>query len=154
MLNTKVKLSLLATILTSSVLASPAHAQFAKAEDAIEYRQASLSLIGTHFKRVGAVAKGEKPYDKASMEQDIRVLETLAHLPWDAFTPGSTGSTTHAKPEIWSDKDKFKAAADKFEAEMQKLAVAARSGDQAQLKTAYGATGQSCKGCHESFRSK
>jgi hypothetical protein len=33
------------------MLALPAAAQFAKPEDAIKYRKASLSVMGTHFSR-------------------------------------------------------------------------------------------------------
>jgi magnesium-transporting ATPase (P-type) len=46
------------------ITASPAFAQFQKTEDAIKYRQSAFSLIGTHFGRIGAVVKGEVPYNK------------------------------------------------------------------------------------------
>ena len=47
-----------------------AHAQFAKPEDAIQYRQSVMFLIGQHFGRMAAVVKGQSPYDKAAFEQN------------------------------------------------------------------------------------
>ena len=44
-------------------LAAPASAQFAKAEDAIKYRQSALFLMGQHFGRIGAMANGRAPFD-------------------------------------------------------------------------------------------
>lgn len=147
------------TILASVMLAGlvsalPAHAQFARMDDVIEYRQAALTLIATHFKRVGAVAKGEQAYDKAKLDADVQVLEALARLPWEAFPQGSNGSASKARAEVWSDKDKFKAAADKFQAEVHNLSAAAKTGQLDQIKSAFAATGKSCKACHESFKNK
>lgn len=149
----KLKLSALcvATLMGASLAA---HAHFDKEDDAIEYRQSSLSVLGTHFKRIGAVVKGEKAYDKAALENDAAIVEMLSKLPWTAFPPGSTSANSKAKPEIWKDADKFKAAADKMQAEAAKLSVAAKSGDLSAIKTAFGSTAKTCKACHEDFKSK
>jgi cytochrome c556 len=152
-MNLKFKLSAisLAALMCASL---SAHAQFAKAEDAVEYRQASLSVLGTHFKRIGAVVKGEQTYDKAAVENDAAIVEMLSKLPWTAFPAGSTTADSKAKPEIWKDADKFKSAADKMQAEVVKLSAAAKSGDLAAIKTAYASTGKTCKACHEDFKAK
>jgi len=131
-----------------------AQAQFAKAEDAVKYRQSSLSVMATHFSRIGAVVKGEKPYDKTAVEADAAIVEMMAKLPWSAFPAGSNVANSKAKPEIWSEQDKFKAAADKTQAEVSKLSAAAKAGDLNAIKTAFGAVGQSCKACHDNFRNK
>lgn len=146
----------LASITLTAMLAVPfaAQAQFAKPEDAVKYRQAALTLLGAHTGRVGAVVKGEKPYDKASVEADVAVMETVSKLPWSAFPQGSDLANSKAKPEIWKEQDKFKAAADKMQAEVGKLSVAAKSGDLNAIKTAFGAVGQSCKACHDNYRNK
>lgn len=142
-----------ATLAALTALPLAAQAQFAKVEDAIKYRQSALSLMGTHMGRVGAVVKGERPYDKVAVEADVAVIEMMSKLPWSAFPAGSQAGTK-AKPEIWTDQAKFRAAAEKMQAEVQKLSAAARNGDQAQLRTAFGAVGQSCKACHDNFRSR
>ncbi|HEX7644404.1 MAG TPA: cytochrome c [Burkholderiaceae bacterium] len=142
-------------LLTSLAFASlSAHAQFDKVEDAVEYRQAALSVMGTHFHRIAEVVKGEKPYNKATTENDAAVVEMLSKLPWGAFPPNSIVGDSKAKPEIWTQQEKFKAAADKLQAATQKLSGAAKTGDLAAIKTAFGDTGKACKACHDEFKKK
>jgi cytochrome c556 len=131
-----------------------AHAQFTKMEDAVKYRKAALTVMATHFGRIGAVVKGEQPYDKAALEADAALVETMAKLPWHAFPAGSDIAGSKAKPEVWKEQDKFRAAADKLQTEAAKLSAAARTGDLAAIKASFGATGQSCKACHDNFRNK
>jgi cytochrome c556 len=146
----------LAGIAFTSLIAVPfaAQAQFAKVEDAVKYRQSSLSVMATHFARIGAVVKGERPYDKAAVESDAAIVEMMAKLPWPAFIQGSDLANSKAKPEIWADQGKFKSASDKMQSEVAKLSAAAKSGDQNAIKTAFGGVGQSCKACHDDFRKK
>jgi len=140
----------------TTLVAAPfaAQAQFAKVEDAIEYRRAALLVMGQHFGRIGAVVKGEKPYDKATVEADAVIVETLAKLPWHGFVADSETGRTKAKPEIWKEQDKFKAGADKMQTEVAKLTAASKTGDLAMIKTAFGGVGQSCKACHDNYRAK
>ena len=78
-----------ALALAAATLAFPAHAQFAKPEDAIKYRKASLSVMGTHFSRLGAMANGRVPFDAKVAAENAALVDTLAKLPWDAFGPGT-----------------------------------------------------------------
>ena len=59
---------------------------------------------------------------------------------------------TKAKAEIWTESDKFKAAAAKMQEEMAKLNVAAKAGNLDAIKVAVGETGKQCKGCHDTYR--
>ncbi len=148
------RLSVALTCVSLLALPVAAHAQFAKVEDAVKYRQSALSLTGTHFGRIGAVVKGERPYDKAAVERDAALVETLSRLPFTAFPAGSDLANSKARPEIWKEQDKFNAAAEKFQSEATKLSAAAKSGNLDTIKTAFGAVGQSCKACHDDFRKK
>ena len=49
---------------------------------------------------------------------------------------------------------KFKEAADRFQAEVTKLATVSKSGDEASVKSQIAAVGKQCSGCHENFREK
>lgn len=60
--------------------------------------------------------------------------------------------SARSKPEIYKDTAKFKADSDSFQAEVTKLAAAARSGDQNAVKGAFGAVGKTCQVCHDAFR--
>ncbi len=141
---------ILASVVTAVAL--PASAQFAKPEDAVKYRKASLTLIGTHFGRVGAMVNGKVPFDAKMAAENVELVADLAKLPWTAFGEGTDKGETRAKPEIWKEAGKFKEAADKFQAETVKLQAAAKTGNLDTIKTAFGATGASCKACHDSFR--
>jgi cytochrome c556 len=139
-------------LLGISSLAMPAHAQFAKPEDAIKYRKGALTVMGAHFGRVAAMASGRAPYDAKAAADNAAIAEAMSKLPWAAFTEGSDKGDTKAKPEIWSDKARFAEAAEKMQAEMIKLNVAARVGTLDALKPAVSSAAGTCKNCHDNFR--
>lgn len=130
----------------------PAHAQFAKPEDAIKYRKAGFTVMAAHFGRLGAMAQGKVPFDAKAAADNADVLAAVAKLPWSAFGEGSDKGETRAKPEIWKEAAKFKEAADKNQAEVAKLVTAAKTGNLDNLKSAFGPAAQTCKACHENFR--
>ena len=146
-------LACIAAAATLLAMAAPASAQFAKPEDAIKYRQSALSVMGTHFGRVGAMANGRVPFDAKVASDNAEIVATMAKLPWAGFGPGTEGSATNkAKPEIWTEQAKFKESSDKLIAESIKLAAAAKTGNLDALKTAFTATAGTCKACHDAFR--
>ncbi len=130
-----------------------AYAQFAKPEDAIQYRQSVMFLIGQHFGRMGAMVKGQSPYDKAAFEQNAALVDTLATLPWEAFmSPGTDKGKTDLKSSAFKEKDQFMQEAKKLEAETAQLAQAAQTGNLDAIKTQFWETAKSCKSCHDDFR--
>lgn len=139
-----------ATILT--IGAGVAFAQFKNSEDAIKYRQSAFTVMANSFGKIGAVVKGETPYNKDEVAKNAAVVATLSSLPWQAFGPGTEGGK--AKPEVWSDNAKFKAAAEKMQLAVADLNKAAQSGDQESIKKAFGAASTTCKGCHDDFKKK
>jgi cytochrome c556 len=98
--------------------------------------------------------QGRVPFDAKVAADNIAIAETMSHLPWAAFTEGSDLGDTKAKPEIWRDSAKFKAAAEKMQGEMAKLAAASKTGSLDAIKAAFGPVGASCKACHDDFRAK
>ena len=132
--------------------AVPASAQFAKAEDAIKYRQSALFVMGQHFGRIGAMVNGKVPFDAKAAAEEAGVVEELARLPWAGFGAGTEGGK--AKPEIWKEQAKYKEYSDKLQAESIKLVAAAKTGSLDNLKTAFGATAGTCKACHDAYRSR
>jgi len=142
-------LSLITLLMTFS-----ASAQFAKPEDAIKYRKAVMTVMGTHFSRLGAMAQGKAPFDAKQVVDNEAVFEMTTKLAWPAFPEGSDKGETKAKAEIWKDAAKFKEAQDKLLAESIKLNAAAKSGKLDDLKTATAAVGGACKNCHDNFKEK
>lgn len=134
--------------------ATPASAQFQKPEDAVKYRQSALTVMGTHFGRIGAMANGRAPFDAKSAQDSAHVVATLSSLPWAGFAANTESLKSRAKPEIWKEQAKFKDASDKLVAEAAKLEAAAKTGNLDTIKTAFGAVGGSCKACHDAFRAE
>jgi cytochrome c556 len=136
----------------ATVFAAPAMAQFQKPEDAIKYRKASFTVMAAHFGRIGAMASGRAPFDAAIAAENAAIVETMSKLPWVAFGAGTDKGDTRALPAIWSEQAKFKEGADKMQAEVGKLAAAAKTGNLDSVKAAFGTAGQTCKACHDNFR--
>ena len=138
--------------LLGATIALPAAAQFAKPEDAIKYRKAAFTVMGTHFGRVAAMANGRIPFDAKVAADNAEIANAMAKLPYAGFVPGSDKGDTKAEPKIWTEMDKFNAAATKMQEEMGKLNVAAKGGNLDAIKAAVGETGKSCKACHDNYR--
>ena len=143
----------LAIAAASLAVAVPASAQFAKPEDAVKYRQGALFVMGQHFGRIGAMVNGRVPYDGKAAAENAEIVAEMAKLPWAGFGPGTDKVTpSRAKPEIWAEQAKFKEHNEKLVGETGKLLVAAKTNNPDTLKTAFGATANTCKGCHDAFR--
>jgi cytochrome c556 len=141
-------------VATSTLLALPALAQFAKPEDAIGYRQSVMTVMSAHFGRIGAVVKGVRPFEAADVQANAAIVETMSKLAFDGFGPGTDKGETKAKPEIWANSDKFKSAAEQMQKAVLALSSAAKAGNPDQVKAAFGDVGKTCKACHDDFRKK
>lgn len=130
----------------------PAAAQFAKPEDAIRYRRAAFSVMATHFGRVAAMANGRVPFDAKAAIDNAELATIVSKLPYAGFVAGSDKGDTKADPKIWTENDKFLAAAARMQDELARLNAATRTGNVDAIKVAVGTTGSACKSCHDSYR--
>jgi cytochrome c556 len=142
----------IAFLVASLLTPLAAQAQFAKAEDAVKYRQSAFQLMGSHFGRMQPVMKGQVPYDQAAIAANIAVLNEISKLPWAAFGAGTEGGD--ALVEVWLDPEDFKKAQDKLMISLKALTTASDAGNFDNLRVAYGQVGASCKSCHDAFRKK
>ncbi|MCS6996024.1 MAG: cytochrome c [Casimicrobiaceae bacterium] len=146
-LRTSLAVATAVAALAGSALAQP------KPENFVKQRQSAFALIGWYFSPLGPVARGEQPFNKADAEARTARLVVLSAMPWEGFAPGTDKvGNTKAKPEIWTQQAKFKAAADKMQEEIKKLADLAKAGDEAGFKRQVGVVGGACKACHDDFR--
>ena len=146
---------LVAAALAGVAFGLPAAAQFQKPEDAIKYRQSSFTVMSNHFGRIGAMAQGKVPFDAKAAADNAAIVLVMSKLPYTAFGEGTDkGLPTRAKPEVWSNNAKFKAAAEKLQGEVVKLDEAAKGGNFDAVKAAAGAVGSACKACHDDFRAE
>lgn len=103
--------------------------------------------------QLAPIAKGEKPYDAAVVMAALQALGENAKK-WDEdalFPAGSNAGDTKASPKIWEDMAGFKAAGDKFEADVA-AAIAANPADLDAFKPLFGAIASNCGACHQAYR--
>ena len=134
------RLALAAAVLavSGSLYSAGASAQFAKPDDAIKYRQSAFTVLTTHMGRLGAMARGDVPFDAAAAQASARVVEVVSHLPWDAFPPGSNTGAAKIKGDPWKDAAAFTKLQGDLKAQTAKLPAAVATLDG--LKAQVGAT--------------
>jgi len=134
-------------------VATTAMAQ-AKPEVLVKQRQAAMTLQGKYLGSIGAMLKGAAPYNADIVARNATFLENLARMPWDGFQESTASVKSAAKPEIYKDMAKFKAAYETLEAEVSKLGAVARAKDEAGVKATFGGVAKACGSCHDAFREK
>lgn len=145
-----------ALIGTSTLLASGSALAQAKPEDVIKYRKSVYTVAAWHMRPLGAMVKGQMPFDQAVFLKNAEMVADIASVAPEAFAPGSDkGAETRAKPEIWSDAAGFKKVMDSFQAETAKLVQVARTAkDVDAVRGQFSAVAKSCGACHDSYRVK
>lgn len=117
-------------------------------------RQNLMKEVGRSVGALGAIVKGEKPYDAATVETALTTINTNIQAFPDQFPAGSeSGHETEALPAIWERPDDFRANAGKLHTEVQAV-MASMPADQEGVKTAMARLGPICSDCHETFRVK
>jgi len=131
----------------------PSFASDSKIEDAIKYRQAVYKVIAWNIGPMGAMAKGKIPYDAEVFAKNAKRMAVMSEMSLEGFIPGSDkGFGTEAKPEIWENWEDFTAKMQDMEEATKRLAEIAEQGDFNAAKKQLGATGKTCKSCHDEYR--
>lgn len=152
----------IAILAVGAAMLLPASIQIANAqkptmaERASAYRLGAFRMIGWHLGPLGAMAKGEMPFDADKAKMNADAIAALARFPKNAFIDGSSSddTNTRALPEIWLDRADFDAKMTAFEEAAQGLATAAAGGSMDAIKPALGKLGSTCKECHKAYRAK
>jgi cytochrome c556 len=134
-------------------IAATATAQL-KPDVLVKQRQAKMTLQGKYLGSIGGMLKGNTPYNADVVATNATFVENLSRMAWDGFDPSTSGVKSRAKPEVFKDMAKFKAAADTLETEAAKLGAAARAKDEAGVRAAFGGVAKACGSCHDVFQEK
>ena len=126
----------------------------AKPDQLVKERQSAMTLIGWYFGPIGAMMRGDRPFDAAVVARNADYLEMLSKMPAEGFQPSTKDEKTRARAEVWSDKPKFDKAMENMQAEVAKFKQVAHGGDQGAIKAQFGAVGKACANCHDDFRVK
>jgi len=139
-----------------------AYAQM-KPEAAIRARQSIMRVVALNFGPVSQMAQGKMAFNKDVFVANALRLQSVWAMNVGRFFPAGSDKAvegskiagfTDAKADIWSSPDKFKQAQEGLTQALDKLAAAAKSGDEAAMKAAGGGVGKACKNCHDDFRVK
>lgn len=88
-------------------------------------------------------------FDAAAVRAQGQILADNGAKIAALFAPGTDQNDPHALPTVWSDPAGFKAAADKFTADAQKVMAAT---DGPSLQAALALVQADCGGCHRTYR--
>lgn len=128
-----------------------------KPEEVIKYRKSVMTIQSWHMRPMAAMVKEQRPYDAEVFAYNAQVIGQTARMKAEAFAPGTdkaTDAETRAKPEIWSEPEKFKQALERFQAEAIKLVEASKVGTLDAVRPAFGGVAKACGACHDTFRTK
>jgi len=125
-----------------------------QAEAAVKYRQSLYQLVRSNMAPLGAMAKGQLPFDTAVMQTNAVRLEQLADMMYDYLRVDTRKFTvdTSAKDAIWANFSEVEGKIDALRTAAINLQDAVEAGDESQYRAAIGKVGASCKGCHDSFK--
>ena len=127
---------------------------FETTEDAVRYRKAAFTMIGEHMGRVGDELRAARP-DPQKLRTSSEFIAFLSGAPWEAFGADTAAfKGTKARPAIWTDRARYDRLAENMRTEARKLGSAAAGGDAAAIRAQFGSLGQTCKACHDDFKSK
>ena len=149
----KTIIGLTALVTTSLSLGLWAHETHAdgKMEQAIEYRQAVMNVVGWNFKHMAGMVKGKVPFDEKAFAAHAAELQQVSKFNFLSGFPEDSDDSeeTDAKPDIWMDWEDFQSKYKDFQSAASQLAAA--SGQEA-MKKQFGATGKTCKACHKAYK--
>jgi cytochrome c556 len=144
-------------VLTSAIVAIVAGGALAQSavDGAIKARKAHMGLLAFNVGPLGAMAKGDMPYDAAMATTLATNLSHIASLDMTRYwTEGSAkgeAEGTRAQPAIWENMADVGVKAAALRDATTALAAAAGT-DLAALQAAMGPVGQACGACHQTYR--
>jgi len=122
----------------------------------IKARKAVMQIQAFNLGTLGAMAKGQIPYDAEAAQNAADNLNAVVNMKNGAMWPkgsdlGALGVRTRAKPEAWTMYPKVAEQSMALKEAAAKMAAEASNGLDA-VKANMKAIGQSCAGCHDITR--
>ena len=117
-------------------------------------RHEGMETIGKTFKALHRELDASSP-NLNNIRTSARNIQALSAKATHWF-PQGTGpelGKTGAKPEIWQNPQDFVVKMRDFQAEARAFNSAARSNDLALIRAQWSDLGQTCKACHDKYRS-
>lgn len=140
-------------IVAATALAGVAFGSVVAADGTHDSRIALMKKVGGAAGALGAIAKGDKPYDAEVVKASLTTIAETAKVFPDQFGANSDKTDPEVNPKLWDNLDDFKAKAAKLSADAE-TALAQLPADQAGVGAALKTLGNSCGACHQAYRIK
>jgi cytochrome c556 len=147
-------------VIVAALVSLPAFAVFAQDaespfKDSVEIRHGLMLQMASDLGKLGAIAKGEAPYDATVATKAAANISAIASvLGMDQFPAGSevdAAPDSFALPAIWSNPDDFDMKVKGLnDAAATMKDAAAKDGDA--VKAAMATLGGACGSCHKAYR--
>ncbi|MGO4572325.1 c-type cytochrome [Microvirga sp. 2TAF3] len=138
------------TVFVASLLALGVTAAIAQA-NVIEQRQKLMKDNGEHSRVIGAMLRGQAPFDLAQVQTALKAYSHNAKEAPSLFPENSkSGGNTKVLPAVWESKADFNAIFVKFEQDAQAALTSIK--DEATFKAEMPKVLQNCGTCHKTFR--
>jgi cytochrome c556 len=138
-------------IATAVVLAGVAFGSVVAADGTHDSRVALMKKNGAAAGSLGAIAKGDKPYDADVVKTALTTIAETAKVFPDQFGPDSDKTDQEVNPKLWDNMDDFKAKAAKLSTDAE-MALAQLPADQAGVGATLKTLGGDCGACHQAYR--
>ncbi|GAB4300082.1 MAG: cytochrome c [Thiohalomonadaceae bacterium] len=135
--------------LISLLLLLPATLPAADSADLAEYRSRVMEGAQRHLRAASSIVNDgvELP---AHLAEHARALQAFSRMIPEMFPPGSHGTGSDAKPEIWQRWEEFTGLAQRLGKNAEVLEETAA--DTRRRKQAYTDVLETCRACHREFR--
>lgn len=150
----KLVLALVLGVVSVSALAGQAEDQ------QVKFRQSAYSFAAWNCAKIKSqVVEHPETYNKEQIIAAANAVASVANSGVGALYGAGTDQATgwkksRLKAEFFDKPEEAKKAGLAFNKEANELAKVAANGDIAAIKTQFGKVGETCKSCHDSFRSK
>jgi len=129
-------------------------------EDVIRFRQSAFTFISWNVSKIQQqVVEHPETFNKEQVIAAANAIAAAANSGLGAlFAPGTDHGTgwreTRLKPEFFQKPDEVKKVATAFTQQANAFAKVAATDDRDAIKSEFGKLRQTCKSCHDSFRSR
>ncbi len=120
-------------------------------EGDVEYRKHTMEAVGGHTQALFDILGGKVDHT-GHLAAHADALKALSGVVPALFPEGSGGGDSDALPAIWEDAEDFAERLGDFETAAANLSDVVAAGGE--VMPAAMQLGQSCKGCHDSYRAE
>ena len=118
----------------------------------LKQRMDEMEHVGRVVKRIDERLKSKRGL--ADIARDAEEIRAAATRMPSLFPAGSRDGHSEAKPAVWARWPEFEAASRALVDESEKLAGAARTGQEPAIASQFRSMTRACSGCHDAFREK